>query len=294
MARTELDLDHITAVCDRLTQTRVAVGLNIAPTRRGYAISATTNVGARRVEAAFTRLGYRANVPERFGHRDQVTITGWSLRGLESRVTALEKAVAWLRSSRGQTAADAIDHGLPSQRDLHDSLRATVERSTGVITDHALDVRPEDRDCAQLLQTVHRLEHDAADHIRLHVQAAETAVHLYRQYQPGMANEQARAIAITTASTHGPPPGWPNAPDQDHTKNPVGPTSPGSAASTGTTAASAAPADLGEHPATIAAHDHPGDATTDATHVQIVPTDAPPPPAVASNRQGPVRGPTTH
>lgn len=69
MARTELDLDHITAVCDRLAQTRVAVGLNITPTLRGYAIDARSLAGARRVHAAFTQLGYRANLPERLGRK---------------------------------------------------------------------------------------------------------------------------------------------------------------------------------------------------------------------------------
>lgn len=283
MARTELDPDHITAVCDRLTRTRAAANLNITPTLRGYAIDASSDAAARRVQAAFTRLGYQANIPERFGRRDKVTITGWSQRGLELRVAALYNSVIWLQNSRDHTAATAIDNGIRSRGDLHDSLRTTIERTTGVITDRPVAVRPEDRDCARLLQTANQLEHEAAHHIGLHVQAAETAVDLYRQYQPGMREDQARTYAITTACAQGPPPGWASPPHLTNppTQSPDGPDHAPAATETPDT-----------HPVAIAAHDQPTQTHPGEARIETGPDEPPQAPAV-SNRPGPARGPAT-
>lgn len=290
MARTELDLDHITAVCDRLAQTRVAVGLNITPALCGYAIDARSVAGARRVQAAFTRLGYRANLPERFGRKDQVTLTGWSPRGLQDRVAALRGSVAWLRDSRDYTAGNAIDHGLPSHGELRDSLRTSVEHAAGVITDHPMNVRLDDRDCAQLLQTAYQLEHEAAAHIRLHVQAADTAVHLYRQYQPGMPDYQARDIAITTATSQGPPPGWPNTTGQNRITSTARPDPNGHLTAPGRTA-DTTESPPGQHPAAIAAHDQPNGTSVTADRTDAPAT--PPPPPAPTSRPSPSNGRAT-
>lgn len=285
MARTELDLDHITAVCDRLTQTRVAVGLTITPTLRGYAIDTRSVAGARRVQTAFTQLGYRANLPERIGRRDHVTLTGWNRPALETRTTALQQAVAWLSDSRDRTAADAIDNGIRSRGELYDALRATVEQSTGIIT-NPMTTLTGDHDCARLLETAHRLERDVTAHIHRHVQAAEIAVHLYRQHRPGMPEDQARAYAITTACTHGSPPNWANGPNHG---------APADLSQRQEIPAQTAEASevSGDHPAAIAAHDHIDGAYAVGARAESIPADAPPPPAISANQQGPARGPAT-
>ena len=136
MARTELDLDHISAVCDRLTESTPLATLNITPTHRGYAITATTRADARRVETAFARVGYRASRPEIFGNRNRVAITGWSRHHLGTRITALHETITRLHNSRDRTASAAIDHGARSTHDLSDLREALLSTPSPAISTH--------------------------------------------------------------------------------------------------------------------------------------------------------------
>ena len=208
MARNELDPDHITAVCDRLTETTTG-GLTIASTRRSYAITAPNAADARRVDAALTQLGYRVSRPEILGRRDRVTVTGWSRGGLQARVGTLRDAVYRLATSRESTAAAALDHGHHSGGDLaalHDTLRAATERATGPITDYPAAARPVDPENAWLLRTAHELEHDVALCVDSHVDAAQRAVRLFDRYRRNLPDDPARGYAISQAADPGDPP----------------------------------------------------------------------------------------
>jgi hypothetical protein len=203
MARNELDPGHLSAVCDRLEESMPLVDLRVTPRRRGYAVTAQTPMHARRVETEFARLGYRVARPERIGRRTEVAITGWSPRGLRSRIAALRDAVIDFRRSWEHTATTAIAHGAHIGSDLaalQDDLRQSVERQAGVIAVGPPAVQPADPDNSQLLSTVRHLERDVGTWIRLHVETAREAVRFAEQYRDHLPEHQALRAAIREAA----------------------------------------------------------------------------------------------
>jgi hypothetical protein len=199
----ELDLGHISAVCDRLDASMPLADLCVTPRRRGYAVTGQTPVQARLVESEFARLGYRVTRPERIGRRTEVAITGWSARGLRSRIAALRDAVTDLRRSQEHTAAVAIARGPHTLAALHDDLRRAVERQAGVLTGHPPTREPADPDDARLLHAVRDLERDVDTWIGQHVDTAREAVRLAELYRDHLPEPQARRAAIREATELG-------------------------------------------------------------------------------------------
>ena len=211
MARNEIDPAHVAAVCYRLGVTTGTTDFTISPSRRGYAVNMATVAEARRAEAVFSRLGYRATRPELLGRRDRIHITGWSPRRLHQRGIALRDAINRLYWSRQDTAAAAIHHGPHSDRDLavlRSALRGAVEREAGIITDYPATHAPADPECMALLRANRDLERDAAGRIAEHVDIAQEATRLFGFYRQAMPAERAHEAAIASACGAGEPPLW--------------------------------------------------------------------------------------
>lgn len=228
------------------------------------------------------RVGYLTEFPHNQATRDgrgRLVVTGWSTQKLAARAAALTGILDRFRGTLADVAARAIDlyalnHALNRRGDYPDlTRRAAIRRTVGLLqyetelltgphATHDPHIRPRDDTQARLLADNQRLETAIAAHIRRASRVAGYAVQAYIDDPNARTHPtQARARAITTALGR-------HSADirsqyaQRRTESPTAP------AHTGIDH----PAD---HPAAVAATDHP--ATAMPMESPTVPATAQPP-----------------
>ncbi|HEY3684781.1 MAG TPA: hypothetical protein VGL93_17225 [Streptosporangiaceae bacterium] len=206
MASTELDVQHITTICDRTADRTGITGFTITDRPAVVHVRAPSTEAAGIFRAALSRVGYTVDRPLYFGRRDELTIRGWNNRGLTTRITALRDEINRLDATRRETAATAIDRLTTGRTTPDDALsdvirelRDRVEHHTGLIAPTNPRTRPSDPDTVRLLRTARRLEQHITERIHRHAITADVAVHRYARYRPHTTHDLARAAAIHDA-----------------------------------------------------------------------------------------------
>lgn len=191
MATTNLDIHHISTVCDRTTHRAGLTGLTITQAPGAVRIQASSIEAAGRLQAALVRVGYTVDRPRYFGRRDELAIPGWNRDHLTARITALREEINRLDGSRRETAAAAVGHGTTGVgdegpgstgdivNDVQRELRHKAEHRAGIIAPVNPRALPADPSLVRLLRTAHRLEQQVTTRIQRHAHTAELAVRLY-------------------------------------------------------------------------------------------------------------------
>lgn len=289
-----LDIHHISTVCDQTAQRAGLTGLTITQTPGAVRIRASSVDAAGQIQAALTRVGYTVDRPRYFGRRDELTIPGWNRDHLTARITALRDEINGLDTTRRDTAATAIDHAVGRPEitgrtdgsgllaDIQRELRHGIEQRAGIIAPVNPRALPADPDIVRLLRTAHRLEQHVTTRIQRHAHTAELAVRLYDRYRQHTRADNARAAAIHDAYLNGRPR---QATPLERQTGAALPRPPGHGLAAGLTA------DSPGKPPTLAARDVAGTAT-DAAASQAPPGARPSSPAsgAGSDQRAPRRG----
>jgi hypothetical protein len=172
-----------------------------------------TRSAARAARAALTRVGYQA-VPVTDGRRAlDLTIYGWSARGLGSRLAAMRAVLRKLTDDPVSTAAAALDQlagqpaaALPDEagrqqlaRQAGDQLRDWIWAASGVHAPCDPLARPADAACALQLAATWRAEEAIDDLAARHLDVTWHALALYPGLRQARTHDQARDSAIRQA-----------------------------------------------------------------------------------------------
>jgi hypothetical protein len=165
---------------------------------------------ARAAHAALNRVGYQV-VPATEGNRRgrDLTVCGWSARGLESRLTAMRGVLGKLGSEPGSTAATALDQlGRLPATELPDEagrlqlvqqagrqLRGWISVTSGIHAPCDPLARPADAGCALRLSATWRAEQAIDDLVARHLRVTWHALALY----PGLRQTRSHDIACESA-----------------------------------------------------------------------------------------------
>ena len=170
-------------------------------------------LAASEAEAALRLVGYQVSRARRGIRGRDLNIEGWSLDGLERRLTAMREVLGKLAAGPGVTAYVALELGrlpaamLPSQVDQQllleragNKLRAFISRTSGIQAPRDPRARPDDPRSAFRLAATWRAEHAIDDMAGRHLRIAELAVASYPALRQRMGHAAARDSAIRRAS----------------------------------------------------------------------------------------------
>ncbi len=170
-------------------------------------------LAASEAEAALRLVGYQVSRTRRSIRGRDLNIEGWSLDGLERRLTAMREVLGKLAAGPGVSAYIALEFGrlpaamLPSRAHQQllierasELLRAFISRTSGIHAPRDPRAHPDDPRAAFRLAATWRAE-DAIDHMAgRHLQIAKLAVASYPTLRKQMDHAAARDSAIRRAN----------------------------------------------------------------------------------------------
>jgi|HubBroStandDraft_6_1064221.scaffolds.fasta_scaffold15334_3 hypothetical protein len=170
-------------------------------------------LAANEAEAALRLVGYQVSRTRRSIRGRDLNIEGWSLEGLERRLTAMREVLGKLAAGPGVSAYIALELGrlpaamLPSRAHQQllierasELLRAFISRTSGIHAPRDPRADPDDPRAAFRLAATWRAE-EAIDHIAgRHLQITKLAVVSYPTLRKQMDHATARDSAIRRAN----------------------------------------------------------------------------------------------
>ena len=209
-----VDPAHVWAVATRAAPSIQQDGtVLLADGRHPARIVLPDPLAASEAEAALRLVGYQVSRARRGIRGRDLNIEGWSLDGLEHRLTAMREVLGKLTAGPGVTAYVALELGrlpaamLPSQVDQQllieragNKLHAFISRTSGIHAPRDPRARPDDPRSAFRLAATWRAEGAIDDMAGRHLRIAELAVASYPALRQRMGHAAARDSAIRRAS----------------------------------------------------------------------------------------------